>query len=309
MSENQITKENHILSDYLIYTDSAADLPAHVYNEYDLRIVPMEYVVNGQEYTFYTNSPDHDKICDSLFAAQKENADVHTSQITPFNYIEAWEDDLKAGNDILYLSFSSSMSATYDNALSAANQLKEDYPDCKIIVVDTLSATQGQGVLVHSALINRKSGMTIEENAAWLVEKRKYICHRFMAGDLNYLHKGGRVSAASAIVGSMLSIKPLLIINDEGKLDVVAKARGEKIAVKKLIDGYRKEMGVPDVPKLVYIGHTSRYEEAEQIKKKIEEIAEPGTVVETVNLSPIIGSHVGPSFFSICGWGFHRKES
>ena len=107
----------------------------------------------------------------------------------------------------------------------------------------------------------------------------------------------------------MLSIKPLLIINDEGKLDVVAKARGEKIAVKKLIDGYRKEMGVPDVPKLVYIGHTSRYEEAEQIKKKIEEIAEPGTVVETVNLSPIIGSHVGPSFFSICGWGFHRKES
>ena len=297
------------MDNYLIYTDSAADLPAHVYSEYDLRIVPMEYVINGKEYTFHTESPDHDKICDELFAAQRENADVHTSQITPYHYIEAWEDDLAAGNDILYLCFSSGMSATYDNACAAAEQLREEYPDRKLVIVDTLSATQGQGIFVHAALINRKKGMSIEENEAWLIEKRPYVCHRFMVGDLNYLHKGGRVSAASAVVGSMLNIKPILIINDIGKLDVVAKVRGEKLAVKRLISAYKQEMGVPDVPKLVYVGHTSRYEEAEQIKKQIEEIAEPGTVVETVNLSPIIGSHIGPSFFSVCGWGFHRVLS
>jgi DegV family protein with EDD domain len=296
------------MENYLIYTDSAADLPAHIYQEYDLRIIPMEYVINGETHTFYTNSPDHDKICDELFAAQKNNADVHTSQITPFNYIEAWTDVLKEGNDILYLCFSSGMSATYDNAVSASYQLLEEFPDRKLVVVDSLSATQGQGVLATAALMNRAKGMTIEENAAWLKEKIPYMCHRFMVGDLNYLHKGGRVSKTSAVVGSMLNIKPILIIGDDGKLEVVAKVRGEKVAIKRLINGYVNQMGVPDVPKIIYVGHTSRYEEAEEIKKQLEAVVEPGTVIETTNLSPIIGSHVGPSFFSVCGWGFKRKE-
>ena len=297
------------MDSYLIYTDSAADLPAHIYKEYDLRIVPMDYVLNGEEITFHTEAPDHDACCDILFDALRGgDAEVHTSQITPYTYIEAWEDDLKAGNNILYLSFSSGMSATYDNACSAAEQLKEDYPDCKIIVVDTLSATQGQGIFTQAALLNRANGMTIEENAAWLNEHKKYVCHRFMVGDLHYLHKGGRVSATSAVFGSMLNIKPILIIAEDGSLEVVAKARGEKAAIKMLVNGYKNEMGVPGVPKLVYVGHTSLYEEADKIKKMIEEVAEPGTVVETVNLSPIIGSHIGSSFFSVCGWGFHRKE-
>lgn len=293
---------------YLIYTDSAADLPAHIYNEYDLRIIPMDYIVNGKEITFHTESPDHDTYCDKLFEAQRAGADVHTSQITAFNYIEAWTPELEEGHDILYLSFSSGMSSTYDNACMAASQLMEEYPGRKIIVVDTRAATQGQGIFVHSALINRANGMTMEENEAWLIEKRPYLCHRFMVGDLHYLKKGGRVSAAAAAIGSVLNIKPLIIIDDDGKLEVVAKVRGQKLAVNKLIQTYKKEMGVPDVPKLVYVGHTSLYEEAEEIKKRIEEFAEEGTIVETLNLSPIIGSHIGPSFFSVCGWGFHRKS-
>ena len=298
------------MDNYLIYTDSAADLPAHVYKEYDLRIVPMDYVLNGQNITFHTEAPDHDQCCDKLFDALRGgDADVHTTQITPYIYLESWTKEMEAGNDILYLSFSSGMSATYDNACIAAKQLMEDYPGRKIIVVDTLSATQGQGVFVHAALINRANGMTMEENEAWLLEKRPYVCHRFMVGDLHYLHKGGRVSATSAVVGSMLNIKPILIIDDEGKLEVVQKARGEKKAIKSLVQGYKNEMGVEGVPKLVYVGHTSLYEQAEEIKKMIEEVAEEGTIVETVNLSPIIGAHIGSSFFSVCGWGFHRKEA
>ena len=294
---------------YLIYTDSSADLPAHIYQEYDLRIIPMEYVVNGEMFTCYTDSPDHDKHCDALFEAQRKGAEVHTSQIAPYNYIDAWKPMLEQGNDILYLCMSSGLTATFDNVQIAASQLREEFPDRKLILVDTLCATQGQGVLTTAALMNRAAGMTIEDNAAWLEGKKKFICHRFMVGDLNYLHKGGRVSGAVAAVGTMLNIKPILIINDEGKLDVVAKARGEKAAVKMIVDGYKKEQGVPDVPKLVYIGHTSLYEKVKTVKKQIEEIAEPGTIVECVNLGPIIGSHIGPSFYSICGWGFHRKES
>ncbi len=297
------------MDQYLIYTDSSADLPAHIYQEYDLRIIPMEYVVNGEMFTCHTDSPDHDKHCDELFAAQKKGAEVHTSQIAPFNYIDAWKPMLEQGNDILYLCMSSGLTATFDNVQIAAGQLREEFPGRKLILVDTLSATQGQGVLTTAALMNRAAGMTIEENAAWLEEKKRLMCHRFMVGDLNYLHKGGRVSGAVAAVGTMLNIKPILIINDEGKLDVVAKARGEKAAIKMLVDGYKKEQGVPGVPKLVYIGHTSLYEKVEAVKKMVEEVAEPGTVVECVNLGPIIGSHIGPSFYSVCGWGFHRKES
>lgn len=295
------------MDNYLIYTDSAADMPRHVYEEYDVRIIPMEYVVNGKVYTFYTNSPDHDKECDALFEAQRNNADVSTTQITPFVYVENWQKDMEAGNDILYISFSSGMSATYDNAKIAAEQLREDFPDRKIFVTDSLSATQGQGVLVYSALLNRANGMSLEDNAAWVTEHAPYICHRFVVGDLFYLKKGGRVSGAAAVIGSMLSIKPLLIIDDEGKLEVVDKPRGEKIAVKRMLEKTKKELGVEGVPKVFYIGHTSRYDEVKEVCKQVQEIAGPDTIVEPVNLSPIIGAHVGPSFFSICGWGFNRK--
>ena len=297
------------MNNYLIFTDSAVDMPQHYFEEYDLRVIPMQYTLNGKDYICHNESPDHDQRCDELFAALRKGGDIHTSQITPFNFTEIWRPLLEAGNDILHISFSSGLSATAENATIAAIELHEEFPDRKMIVVDSLSATQGQGVFVIAALKNRASGMSIEENAEWLKEKAIYICHRFMVGDLNYLHKGGRVSKTVAIIGSALQIKPILIINDEGKLDVVAKARGEKQAIKKLVSGYAKEQGVPDVPKHVIIGHTSLYEQAEEIKKMIEDVAEEGTIVETANLGPIIGAHIGPSFFSICGWGFHRLES
>jgi len=295
---------------YLIITDSAVDMPQHYYNDYeDIKVIPMDYTLNGKSYTCRNELPDHDERCDELFAALRAGGDIHTSQITPFNFSEFWRPYLEEGRDILYISFSSGLSSTCGNAEMAAEELREEFPDRKLYVIDSLSATQGQGVFIIAALKNRAAGMTIEENAAWLKEKAIFVCHRFMVGDLNYLHKGGRVSSAVAIIGSALKIKPILIINDEGKLDVVAKARGEKLAIKKLVDGYAKEQGVPDVPKHVIIGHTSLYEQAEEIKKMIEDVAEEGTIVETANLGPIIGAHIGPSFFSICGWGFHRAES
>lgn len=297
------------MDNYIIYTDSACDMPQHVYSEYDVRIIPMDYLVNGKSYTFHTESPDHDKECDALFEAQRNDADVATTQITPFIYIENWTPLLKEGNDILYVCFSSGLSSTYDNALNAANQLSEEFPERKIIVVDSISATQGQGVLTYSALLNRANGMSIEENAAWLEEKKKYICHRFMVGDLHYLKKGGRVSGAAAAIGSMLSIKPLLIIGYDGKLEVCDKPRGEKMAVKRLIDNTKKNLGVEGVPKIFYVGHTSRYEDVKEVIKQLQEAVGDEYKIEPVNLSPIIGSHIGPSFFSICGYGLDRNHS
>ncbi len=186
------------------------------------------------------------------------------------------------------------MSATYQNAQNAADQLKDDFPDRTIECVDSLAATGGQGVITYCAAMNQANGMSLEENAAWLREKIPYMCHRFTVGDLGYLHKGGRVSAAVALIGGVLDIKPLLIIDDEGKLEMVGKARGE--------------MGVEGVPKVVFITHTSLYKEADHLADMLRQVAEPGTEVYTICETPIIGVHTGPDFFSICGWGKRRKR-
>ena len=294
---------------YLIYTDAAADFPPDFFPTDALRIIPMTYIMDGKEYVFNTGTAEHDRLCDEFYQALKNGADVKTTQVTQFQYEESFSIPLSEGEDILYLCFSSGMSNMYNNAVLAAEQLREDYPDRKMLVVDTRAATQGQGVFVRSALLNRDNGMSIEENAAWLNEKMPYICHRFLVGDLHHLHKGGRLSAAAAVVGTMLKIKPLLIINDEGKLEVFSKARGLKLAEKRIVEGTKREQGVPDVPKIIHIGHTSMYEEAERLRDAVREIVEEGTIIDIVNMGPIIGAHCGPELLSICGWGLHRREN
>ena len=296
------------MTNYLIYTDSAADIPAGILEKTDIRIIPMDYMLNGKSITFRTDARDREKMCEALFQAQREGADVHTSQITPFRYLEAWRKDLEEGKDILYLSFSSGMSATYENAVSAADELREAFPDRQIEVVDTLSATAGQGLLAYAACLNREQGMSLSENAAWLSEKSIFMCHRFTVGDLDYLHKGGRVSAAVALIGGMLNIKPILIINDEGKLDVVSKVRGRTAAWKAMIKSYVAQRDVPDVPKVIFLSHSGLFEEAEKFKEMIQEAVGEDTIVETVCETPIIGVHTGPDFFALCGFGLHRKE-
>ena len=152
------------MAEYLIYTDSAADLPQEEYAKYDIRIVPMDYLLNGESVTFDTGKPGRDDLCGALFEAQKIGADVSTTQITPYRYIETWTSEMEAGNDILYLCFSSGMSATFDNARMAADQLMEEYPGRTIKVVDSLSGTCGQGILTVTAAMNRdEKGMSIED--------------------------------------------------------------------------------------------------------------------------------------------------
>lgn len=298
------------MDQYLIFTDAAVDLARHVFEEYDVRIIPMGYILNGKEILFDSSAPDRDALSDELFEAQKADADVHTSQVTPQNYIDYWEPELKAGHDILHISFSSGLSATYDNALIAAEEMRDAYPERKLIVVDSKAATSGQGVFLESALMKRAEGLSIEELTDWLNNHVKYLCHRFVVGDLNYLHKGGRVSKAVALIGTMLNIKPILTIDDEGKLPVVAKVRGRKVAWKNLIDVFVAKMdGAPsDAPKLIYITHSSQYEEAAQLKELVQKAVGEDYRIEVVTQTPIIGVHTGPDFFSVCGYGSFRGE-
>lgn len=295
------------MDDYLIYTDSAADIPAHYYQEYDIRIVPMEFSLNGETDEFHTESPDHDKVCDALYAAMRQGADVHTSQITEYKYIEEWTPQLKAGHDILYLAFSSGMSATWQNACMAAASLMENFPERTVRVIDSKAATCGQGVLAVTMAMNKAKGMNLKENGDWMDAHIRYICHRFTVGDLGYLHKGGRVSAGVALVGTMLNVKPLLIIDSEGKLQVVGKVRGEKAAIKALVKDTVSQLGAPDVPKVFFVGHTSKPEGAQKLKQMVLEACGPDTRVEVMCETPIIGVHTGPEFYCVCGWGMHQK--
>ena len=294
---------------YLIYTDSAADLPQSAYSEFDIRIIPMDYMLDGESVTFYTDCPDHDDQCDRVYEALRRGAEVHTSQITPFRYISIWTPILEEGHDILYLSFSSGMSSTYQNALSAVNTLKEDFPDRTIIAVDSLSATAGQGLLTYTAALNRAKGMSLEENADWLNAHARNLCHRFTVGDLDYLHKGGRVSAATALVGGMLNIKPLMIIDDEGKLQVTAKARGQNAALKNLVRSTKNEYGVEDTPEIIYVTHSSLYDKCEDLVNMLHMVFGDTFRIESVCETPIIGVHTGPEFFAVISFGRHRKES
>ena len=296
------------MNPYLIYTDSAADIPLHVIEEFDIRFIPMDYMLDGESVTFFADSPDRDTHCDELYEKLRHGADVHTSQITPWRYIEHWTPLLKEGHDILYLCFSSGLSATYENAESAAASLREDFPDRKLIVVDSLSATGGQGFLTHAAAIKRAEGLSIEENAEWIRSHAKLVGHRFTVGDLDFLHRGGRVSAAVAIIGGMLNIKPLMVMDDLGKLQVVGKARGINASLKNLVRSTQKELGVEDVPDLVYITHSSVYSKAEDLKNMARMLFGPDMPIEVICESPIIGVHTGPEFLALFAWCRHRKE-
>lgn len=296
------------MSPYLIYTDSAADMPAEAFRRHDIHVIPMDYMLDGTPVTFYTDSPDHDRLCRELFEAQRRGADVHTSQITPFRYTEIWEPELEAGRDILYICFSSGMSTTWQNACSAAEDLRKKYPERQLRVVDSLSATAGQGLLTSAAAINRdEHQMPLEENARWLEEHRLQVCHRFTVGDLDYLHRGGRISGAAARIGGLLEIKPLLIIDDKGELEIVGKVSGRHLAVRRLAKAYSQESGVPGVPDELYVGHTGNEEDLAFLLEKLREAVPPQTRIETIFETPIIGAHTGPWFLSVCGWGFHRK--
>lgn len=208
---------------------------------------------------------------------------------------------LEEGKDILYLSLSSGLSSTYQSSCLAASQLGEKFPGRKIVCVDSLAATGGMGLLLEAAALNREQGMTVSENGKWLEENRLKVCHWFMVEDLMYLKRGGRVSAATAVVGSALNIKPVLKIEEDGTLKNFAKARGTKRALNSLVEYYAvasdKEPG-----ERVYILHADSRDNADYLEEKVKEI-NPKCSVAKMMLSPIIGAHTGPGMCAVVHFG------
>ncbi len=288
---------------YYIFSDVSLDIDSSFAKENDIRYVPMEYVLG--EDTFCCAAPESDEMMHNFYEKLRNKITTHTSQITPNNYIELFESYVKDGAEIIYLSLSSGLSNTYESALMAVQTLKEEYGEAKIEVVDSLGATGGMGLMVESAVTNRKAGMSYKENAQWLREHANNINFFFKVEDLMYLKRGGRVSAATAIMGTALNIKPILTIDKQGKLQTIDKKRGNKMALKSLVDRFDSGFD-PALSKVVYISCADCREDAETLKNMVLE-CRPEAEVRITMLSPIIGAHTGPDMLSLIYYGGIRE--
>lgn len=284
---------------FQIITDTCCDFPTPMYAQLDLKCVPLVVNFRGQ-----TTEDKNDDSLKTLYEGLRSGEVATTSAVNPERWKQAMEEILRAGKDVLALVFSSGLSTTYQSACIAAQDLRESYPDRKIVVVDTLSASMGQGLLVWYACQHRDAGESLEQVAAWVEENKLHLCHWFTVDDLMYLKRGGRVSAATAVVGSMLQIKPVLHMDDEGHLINMAKARGRRAS----LDAIAKkisELGEDYDNSTVFISHGDCLEDAKYMEKLFKEKYGVKEVVISY-VGPVIGSHSGPGTMAVFFLGKHR---
>ena len=224
------------MSDYIITVNSTVDTTREWLAERGVPYIPLKYTIDGQTYSDMEGLSSKE-----FFDKLREGKMSTTSQINPDEAREALEPYLKEGKDILHLSFSSGLSGTCNSMKIAAEELQEEYPERKIIVIDTLCACLGEALLLYYVLKQKENGATIEEAAKWAEENKLHICHDVTVDDLNHLHRGGRVSKTSAVLGTMVQIKPIIIMDDNGCLKVVGKERGRKKSLNKIVDMAAKQ--------------------------------------------------------------------
>lgn len=283
------------MGDYVICMDASGDIFREVAQERGVEFVPMEYSLGEEMRT--SHGCEEDELLKRFYDGQRNGDMTRTSQISPFIYEEYFERFMEEGRSVLYFCLSSGLSATYESCQLAAKNLKERYPSLDVLPVDTLAATGGIGILAEEAIKNRDAGMSLQDNFRAVEALVPSLRHFFMVQDLMYLKRGGRVSAATAIVGSALNIKPILKIDENGKLVTIDKKRGNKSAMLALFT-YFKENYNPQLCRTIYICDGDTPELAEDLAARVKEEA-PDAVVRRTMLSPIIGAHTGPGMLSM----------
>lgn len=287
---------------YDILADVSLDIDKEFIQNNEIHFVPMEYMLGEESHR--CTEPESDEMMHDYYEKLRNKIPTQTSQISPYHYVEAFEPYVKEHRPLIYISLSSGLSNTFESAQMAIQMLSEDYNDIQIELVDSLGATGGMGLLVESACQNRENGMTLAENVAWLREHAKKLNYWFKVEDLMYLMRGGRVSAATAVVGTALNIKPILTVTPEGKLDTIAKKRGNRQAMRYIVDQIARNFD-PTVSKSVYICCADCMKDAEQLKAEVLKLY-PDVQVHITMLSPIIGAHTGPDMLSLIYYGTDR---
>ena len=275
------------MRDYIITVNSTVDTGKEWLEERNVPVIPLKYTIDGQEYTDMYGLSDKE-----FFQKLREGKMSVTSQINPEEAKEMLEPYVKEGKDVLHLAFSSALSGTCNSMKIAAEELQEEYPEVKVIVVDTLCACMGEAMLLYYALKQKEAGKTIEEVAQWVEENKLHVCHNVTVDDLFHLHRGGRVSKTAAVLGTMVKVKPIIHMDDNGALKVIGKERGRKKSLHKIVDmAVERSEGWDN--EIIMITHGDCLEDAEYVAKLVRE----KMGVENVfihNIGTVIGSHTGP---------------
>lgn len=275
------------MRDYIITVNSTVDTGKEWLDERNVPVIPLKYTIDGQEYTDMYGLSDKE-----FFQKLREGKMSVTSQINPEEAKEMLEPYVKEGKDVLHLAFSSALSGTCNSMKIAAEELQEEYPEAKVIVVDTLCACMGEAMLLYYALKQKEAGKTIEEVAQWVEENKLHVCHNVTVDDLFHLHRGGRVSKTAAVLGTMVKVKPIIHMDDNGALKVIGKERGRKKSLHKIVDmAVERSEGWDN--EIIMITHGDCLEDAEYVAKLVRE----KMGVENVfihNIGTVIGSHTGP---------------
>lgn len=287
---------------YKIITDSAANLTDEQIKEYDVEVISLKYNIDGKEYDSYIKGEKTDYA--PIYKMLREKAMITTSLANRDDCDKVIKPVLENGEDVLVLAFSSGLSGTCQNIMIAAEDYREMFPDRKIIVVDTLCASMGQGMAVHYAAKLKKEGKTIEEVAEWVESNKNSICHIFTIDDLFFLKRGGRLSGTSALFGTLLGIKPLLHAAEDGKLYVTGKARGRAATLEHLIASVG-EKGIDVAGQDIFIVHGDCEDEAKKIGEEVKKRYGVKNIVYNI-LDPVIAAHAGPGTLAIFFLGKER---
>ena len=288
--------------EYVIMTDSSCDLPQELADQLGLEVLPLEVMADGKNYRNWLDGREIG--FKEFYKLAREGKELKTSAVNTAAFEEKMEKLLKEGKDILYIGFSAGLSTTYNSGEAAARELREKYLDRKIYTVDTLAASLGQGMIIYYAAKKKEAGATIEEVRDFVENEKLHMCHWFTVDDLNYLKRGGRISAATAAVGTMLSIKPVMHMDNEGHLVAVGKARGRKAALCQLLDTMG-ELGEGLEGQTTFICHSDCMDDAQYVASQMKERF--GVAQVNINwIGPVIGAHTGPGTIGIFFWGRER---
>ena len=293
------------MEDYLIVTDSCVDLPAEVAEAMNLVILPLS--VRAEDNNYFNYLDEREITFKDFYNELRSKKQTQTSQLNPENFIQAFEPILQAGKDILSISFSSALSGTYHSSVLAKEELLEKYPERKIITIDSLAASMGQGLLLTYVSRIKQEGKSIDEVASWVEKNKLNICHLFTVDDLNHLRRGGRLSTISALLGTILRVKPLLHVSKEGKLSVQGKARGRQSAISLMLERMENTIVEPQ-DQTIYISHGDCLEDALYLKDEVQKRFGVGEILINY-IGPVIGSHSGPGTLAIFYWGNDRSKN
>ncbi len=280
---------------YKIITDTSANLTEEMIEQYNINIIPLVFRIGEEEFYSYVKGKKTD--IKQFYDRMRQGEIITTSLISMEKCQDVFESNLKEGKDILYISFSSALSGTYNAALMVAKNLEKEYPERKIYVVDSLAASMGQGLLVYYCAEQKRSGKSIEEVKDWLIENRLQLCHWFTVDDLFHLKRGGRISGTIALVGTVLGVKPVLHVDNEGRLVPVRKVRTRKKSLISLVDEMEKTCINP-TEQIVFISHGDSIDDALYVEKLVRDRLNVKDI--KINyVDPVIGAHSIPGTIAL----------